>query len=151
MGIAVGGAKRGTIVELNVVPLIDILLVLLVIFMIIPHKQLGLKADIPQKAEAPRAAPEPEVVVVQVLADGSLRINQQTVEWADLRGRLQDIFKLRADRTAFIRGDAAVEFSVDCQGDRRHAHRRHLFGGFDDAATGKRPLKRLVVPLAGRT
>jgi biopolymer transport protein TolR len=110
MAIAIGGSQRGTIVELNVVPLIDILLVLLVIFMIIPHHQMGLKAEIPQKAAALPAAPEPEVVVVQVLADGSLRINRQTVEWDALRERLQDVFKVRANRTAFVRGDAAVEF-----------------------------------------
>jgi biopolymer transport protein TolR len=112
MGIAVGSSKRGTIVELNVVPLIDILLVLLVIFMIIPHQQLGLKAEIPQKAAAPPAAPESGVVVVQVLADGSLRINQQTVEWEALRDRLQEVFRVRANRTAFIRGDDAVEFQL---------------------------------------
>jgi len=51
MGIAVGGSKRGIMFEMNVVPLIDILLVLLVIFMIIPHQQVGLKAEIPQPAE----------------------------------------------------------------------------------------------------
>ena len=112
MGNAVGGSQRGTIVELNVVPLIDILLVLLVIFMIIPHKQTGLKAEIPPRAVAPPAAPEPEVVVVQVLADGSLRINQQTVEWQALHDRLLEVFKVRANRTAFIRGDAAVEFQL---------------------------------------
>jgi biopolymer transport protein ExbD len=112
MGIAVGGSKRGTIVELNVVPLIDILLVLLVIFMIIPHKQTGLKAEIPQPAVTPPAAPEPEVVVVQVLADGSLRINQQPVQWEALGDRLQEAFKVRANRTAFIRGDSAIEFQL---------------------------------------
>jgi biopolymer transport protein ExbD len=111
MAIAVGGSQRGTIVELNVVPLIDILLVLLVIFMIIPHHQNGLKAEIPQKA-APSAAPEPELLVVQVLADGSLSINQQTVEWQALRDRLDEVFKVCANRTAFIRGDAAVEFQL---------------------------------------
>jgi biopolymer transport protein ExbD len=112
MGMAVGGSQRGTIVELNVVPLIDILLVLLVIFMIIPHWQTGLKAEIPQKAGAPPTTPEPEAVVVEVLGDGSLRINQQTVEWEACRDRLQELFQVRANRTAFIRGDAAVEFQV---------------------------------------
>jgi biopolymer transport protein TolR len=112
MAISVGGTQRGTIVELNVVPLIDLLLVLLVIFMIIPHHQTGLKAEIPQKAAALSPAPEPEVVVVQVLADGSLSINQQSVEWAALRDRLDQVFKVRANRTAFVRGDAAVEFQL---------------------------------------
>jgi len=48
MGMAVGGANRGIFVEMNVVPLIDVLLVLLVIFMIIPHKQKGLQVELPQ-------------------------------------------------------------------------------------------------------
>jgi biopolymer transport protein TolR len=111
MGMAVGGAKRGIVSEMNVVPLIDILLVLLVIFMIIPHTQTGEDAVLPQTSDAP-VAPQPEVVVVQVLANGTLRINQQPVEWEALRARLEEIFKLRADHTAFIRGDSPVEFGV---------------------------------------
>jgi biopolymer transport protein TolR len=110
MGIQVGGSKRGIMSEMNVVPLIDVLLVLLVIFMIIPHKQLGLKAEIPQPAAPAPKEPAPELVVVQVFADGSLKINQQPVQWASLRDRLCDVFRMRADRTAFVRGDAAVEF-----------------------------------------
>jgi biopolymer transport protein TolR len=78
MGIAVGGSKRGTFVEINVVPLIDVLLVLLVIFMIIQHPQMGLRADIPQAAETPSSAPQPEVIVVQVSADGSLKVNSRS-------------------------------------------------------------------------
>jgi biopolymer transport protein TolR len=109
MGISVGGGNRGTFAEMNVIPLIDILLVLLVIFMVIPNSR-GLKADIPQSTEEPR--PQPYVIVVQVLADGSLRINQQPVEWQSLRSRLEEVFKTREDRTAFIRGDAAVEFEL---------------------------------------
>ena len=111
MGLSVGGEKRGTISEINIVPLIDVLLVLLVIFMIIPHKQFGLKEPLPQQSDG-RAAPRPEAVVVQVLADGTLRINQEQVKWEDLQGRLEEIFRPRADRTAFIRGDSPVEFGV---------------------------------------
>jgi biopolymer transport protein ExbD/biopolymer transport protein TolR len=109
MGMLVGG-KRGTITEMNVVPLIDILLVLLVIFMVIPHTR-GLKAEIPQPTDTVVVEP-PSIIVVQVLADGTLRINQDQVAWDSLESRLEEVFKLRADHTAFIRGDASVEFSV---------------------------------------
>jgi biopolymer transport protein TolR len=110
MGMLVGG-KRGTITEMNVVPLIDILLVLLVIFMVIPHTR-GLKAEIPQDSTDSQVRDKPSIVVVQVLADGTLRINQDPVAWDSLQSRLEEVFKLRADRTAFIRGDSSVEFSV---------------------------------------
>ena len=111
MGMRVGG-NGGAFAEMNVVPLIDILLVLLVIFMIIPHHQTGLVAEIPQPAVNRPPEPEPEVIVVQVLADGSLRINQEPVAWDALDGRLREIYKERVRRVAFIRGDAPVEFQA---------------------------------------
>jgi biopolymer transport protein TolR len=112
MGLSVGGSNRGIFVEMNVVPLIDVLLVLLVIFMILPHKRSGLAVESPQPVREPQAAPQPEAIVVQVLAHGSLRINQDAVEWDRLRGRLEEIFGSRANRTAFVRGDGALEFQV---------------------------------------
>ena len=114
MGFALGG-KRGVVSDPNIVPLIDVLLVLLVIFMLMPHS-VGLRAEIPQACGA--SGPEncgqdkPQVVVIQVLANGSLRVNQQPVAWENLDARLREIFKSRADRTAFIWGDASVEFAV---------------------------------------
>ena len=113
MSISVGGANRGIFVEMNVVPLIDVLLVLLVIFMIIPHKQTGLPVELPQPApiNLPAQA-QPEAIVIQVRADGSLRINQEDVAWEELRGRLEQIFGARASRTAFVRGDDLLEFQV---------------------------------------
>jgi biopolymer transport protein TolR len=112
MGMLVGG-KRGVLSEMNVVPLIDILLVLLVIFMIIPAHYKGLDALVPQTSSDPAIVlPSDGVVVVQVLKDGSLRINQQPVTWQTLGSRLEDVFKQRATRTAFIRGDGLVEFEV---------------------------------------
>jgi biopolymer transport protein TolR len=110
MAISVGGSNRGIIADVNVVPLIDVLLVLLVIFMIIPHSQFGLIAEIPQAATLP-PSPVPGMVVVQVLADGSLRINQDHVSWDKLEFRLEEVYRLRANRVVFIRGDAEVEFS----------------------------------------
>jgi biopolymer transport protein ExbD len=112
MGMIVGG-KRGIVSEMNVVPLIDILLVLLVIFMIIPVHSKGLDASIPQPSAQPVEEIQRDyVVVIQVFADGTLRINQEPVAWDALSGRLQDVFKQRASRIAFIRGDGPVEFGV---------------------------------------
>ena len=112
MGMMVGG-KRGIVSEMNVVPLIDILLVLLVIFMIIPVHSKGLDALIPQQStQPPEQTPNEYLVVVQVFADGTLRINQEPVAWEALDARLQEVFKQRASRIAFIRGDGPVEFGV---------------------------------------
>jgi biopolymer transport protein ExbD len=113
MGMIVGG-KRGIVSEMNVVPLIDILLVLLVIFMIIPVYSTGLDAVIPQQStQPPEQTPiDSGVVVIQVFADGTLRINQEPVAWDVLGSRLEEVFKQRASRIAFIRGDGPVEFGV---------------------------------------
>ncbi|HLZ50280.1 MAG TPA: biopolymer transporter ExbD [Candidatus Acidoferrum sp.] len=112
MGISLGGRKFGTISEINVVPLIDILLVLLVIFMAVrPEVVFGLPVDLPQKSEITVEAP-PDTIVVQVLADGTLRINQDPVQWQELQPRLKEIFKPRVGRIAFVRGEGSLEFGV---------------------------------------
>jgi len=111
MAISLGVSKVGAIAEMNVVPLIDILLVLLVIFLVIrPQFQVGLPVDLPEQA-APVRRPV-DVIVVQVFGDGSLSINQSPVRWEDLHGMLVEIFKSRASRVAFVRGDRVLEFGV---------------------------------------
>jgi len=113
MGMTVGKSK-GALSEMNVVPLIDILLVLLIIFMVInPNKPKGLDALVPQPAppnQQPNQAVNEKLVVVQVLNNGALKINQEDSSWETLEARLTDIFKTRAERVAFIKGDDNVKF-----------------------------------------
>src|SRR5215467_4080371 len=111
MGMQVGG-KRGLTVDMNVVPLIDILLVMLVIFMIIPHYSTGLDTQLPQPATDSKPTEPDIVIVVQIQQDGSLKINEESVSWDRLSPRLEEVFKERARKTAFIRGDAPVEFAT---------------------------------------
>jgi biopolymer transport protein TolR len=112
MAIGLGGGRGGILTDVNVVPLIDILLVLLVIFMIIPHRQVGLKASLPQEATEKVPVEPPDTVVVQVAKDGSIRVNGALVKPEDLRSRLEQIFGMRAERVAFLQGDRSLEFQV---------------------------------------
>ena len=112
MAMSVGG-KRGIVSDMNVVPLIDILLVLLVIFMIIRANSVGEEALVPQPSTEKAPVPPPDdVVVIQVLADGTLCINQEPVAFDKLGPRIEEVFKSRATRVAFICGDNPVEFGV---------------------------------------
>lgn len=99
--------------EMNVTPLIDVLLVLLIIFMIItPMDPHGLFTDVPQQSGKP-ASPDTAIVLQLTQAKSgapSLAINHQPLLWTDLRNRLVEIYKLRADGVLFIKGDSDVDF-----------------------------------------
>lgn len=112
MGIGVSDGMRGIVADLNVVPLIDILLVLLVIFMIIPHRQMGLQASFPEAASPPVVVDPPETVIVRLAPGGSLWISQSAVKLDDLRGSLEGILAPRAHRVAFFLGDGSLEFQA---------------------------------------
>jgi biopolymer transport protein TolR len=112
MGSGFCGGKGGLVSDVNVVPLIDILLVLLVIFMIIPHRQMGLPARLPLQASEPVPVAHPETIIVQVASDGTIRLNASVVQRDELRGRLEQAFALRAHRVAFLQGNRSLEFQV---------------------------------------
>lgn len=112
MGISVktGG---GAMSEPNVVPFIDVLLVLIIIFMVItPLTPKGLEALIPQPAPPgqPQSAADQRTVVIVINADGSILINQEPSDEDRLGPRLEDIFKTRAERVVFVKGDPGLEF-----------------------------------------
>jgi len=114
MGIHIGGSK-GAIADMNVVPLIDILLVLLIIFMVItPLTPKGLEALVPQPSPQ-NTKSDPDIIaktiVVQVASGGKLKINQEDTSWDALGPRLELIFKERAEKVAFVKGDDNVLFA----------------------------------------
>jgi biopolymer transport protein TolR len=112
MGMDIGGRKGGTMASMKVVPLMDILLVLLIIFMVItPLSPKGFEAQVPQPAHDAKPTPEYKIVVVQVLDGHQLKINEEPATWDNLGEQLDNIFKLRAEKVAFLKGDDTVLFA----------------------------------------
>ncbi len=100
-----GSGKPG---EINVTPMIDVLLVLIIIFMMLaPEKSAGLDSQVPQPSNGKGTGRE---VIVRVAEDRTVTINTRPVRWEDLEQRLREIFTMRPDGVLFIAGARQADF-----------------------------------------
>jgi biopolymer transport protein ExbD len=111
-----GGSPSGP--QINITPLIDVLLTLIIVFMVVVSmdKEQGEDAQIPQPDQKQTAnISQPRTIVIQVVWAQSeqpptIKINQENVRWEDLQDRLTKIYLTRAEKVAFVSGDSDVDF-----------------------------------------
>jgi biopolymer transport protein ExbD/biopolymer transport protein TolR len=117
MGMGGGGGTDKAVSDINVTPLIDVLLVLLIIFMVIvPVTPKGLETLIPQPPKNPQQdQPNDRTIVVSIQANGkgepSYLINQDQFAKSQLESKLAEIFATRQEKVMFVKGDASLDFS----------------------------------------
>ena len=108
------GSSRGPKAEINLTPMIDVLLVLIIMFLVItPVPSRGLDALVPQPSDGGNPASPP--IVITVRGDGTFRLNQEALDFAALQRRLTQIFVRATNQAIFVRGDGDVDFAPVAQ------------------------------------
>ncbi|MCO4100966.1 ExbD/TolR family protein [Gemmatimonas sp.] len=107
MGMSAGGGSGSLNNEINVTPMIDVLLVLLIIFMmIIPMSRKAIDTQLPDPNPQPQTSQvNPDQIVLEILPDDKYAINKEPVERAQLFNRLKTIYDPRPEKIIFIKGD----------------------------------------------
>lgn len=111
MAMTAGGAK-GLTNDINVTPMIDVLLVLLIIFMlVVPMSRKAIDLQLPDPTETTQSSNPPPQIVLEVKPGNVYLINKQPVTKADLAKRLTEIYKDRPEKIIFVNGDPTIKYS----------------------------------------
>jgi biopolymer transport protein TolR len=111
MAMGIGGRRGGGISEINMTPMIDVLLVLLIIFMVVQQGlQRGLSVQVPPVNDTQVQPSWGDNLVLEVEPGGRYRLNRQPVPAADLERMLTDVFALRARKVLFVRGAETLPY-----------------------------------------
>jgi biopolymer transport protein ExbD len=115
-----GGGPFSTGPKMNVTPMIDVLLVLIIVFMVVVIEQhpTGLQTELPQQAKStdPTIPPPQTTIVIQIhhakpgTGHPQVMVNEEAVDWDHLRDRLRDIFAIRVTRIAYLQADDDIDF-----------------------------------------